>query len=243
MSSSIGKGSAKRLSEQQRLEIIVKLRKPNPPSKRSVAREYNVNEKAVRRIWDNRSDIEQRSSLMPSEKRATTFRASVGHFSEVEDKLYTWIEAMQRAHVTVSPSLAMVKAKQIAAELSISEESFKASWGWLKGFRARRGLQETFHVEGGEVDKNNAILLPPLEDLCNVNSDDKSESAQMEEEKVAFLGFENLYNKVLALEDQLQCKEFENEAGEQYNKIISSFAFFQDKVRALTTDIKRRQVA
>jgi hypothetical protein len=65
----------------------------------------------------------------------------------------------------------------------------------------------------------------------------------MEEEKVAFLGFENLYNKVLALEDQLQCKEFENEAGEQYNKIISSFAFFQDKVRALTTDIKRRQVA
>lgn len=243
MSSSNGKGSSKRLSEQQRLEIISKLRKPNPPSKRSVAREYNVNEKAVRRIWDNRADIEQRSSLMSGEKRATTFRVSVGHFSEVEDKLYTWIEAMQRAHITVSPSLAIVKAKQIAAELSISEDSFKASWGWLKGFRARKGLQETLLGEGGEVDKNNPILLAQLEDLNNVNNDDKAESAQMDEEKVAFLGFENLNNKVLALEDQLQCKEFENEAGEQYNNIISSFSFFQDKVRALTRDIKRRQVA
>jgi len=31
---------------------------------------------------------------MSAAKRATTFRASVGHFSEVEDKLHTWIDAM-----------------------------------------------------------------------------------------------------------------------------------------------------
>jgi hypothetical protein len=89
------KSSAKRLNEQQRIEIISKLRKHNPPSKRSLAREYNVDEKAIRRIWENRAEIEQRSSLMSAAQRATTFRAAVGHFPELEDRLYIWIDTMQ----------------------------------------------------------------------------------------------------------------------------------------------------
>jgi len=63
----------------------------------------------------------------------------------------------------------MVKAKQIAAELSISEDNFKASWQWLKGFRARKGFQEILlHGEGGEVDKNDPVLLAQLEELYNI---------------------------------------------------------------------------
>lgn len=45
---------SKRLSEQERLEIISKLRRPNPPSKYSLARQYNVSEKAVRKVWEKR---------------------------------------------------------------------------------------------------------------------------------------------------------------------------------------------
>jgi len=130
----------KRLNEQQRLDIISKLSKPNPPSKHSIAREYNVDEKAVRRIWENRANIEQRSSTMSAAQQATTFRASTGQFSEIEARLYSWIEAMRRANLTVSPTLAIVKAKQIAVELSISEDDFKASWQWLRCCRARHGL-------------------------------------------------------------------------------------------------------
>ena len=76
MSSSNDKSSSKRLNEQERLGIISKLSKPNPPSKRSLAREYNVNEKAVRKLWNKKDDIEQRSSLMTAETRASTFRQS-----------------------------------------------------------------------------------------------------------------------------------------------------------------------
>ena len=43
-------GSEKCLNEQERLDIIRKLRRPNPPSKRSIAREYNVSEGAIQYI-------------------------------------------------------------------------------------------------------------------------------------------------------------------------------------------------
>jgi len=56
------------------------------------------------------------------ETRSQTFRHSKGHFPEVENQLYNWIDAMRRANLSVSPLLALTKAKQIANELVISED-------------------------------------------------------------------------------------------------------------------------
>jgi hypothetical protein len=42
----------KRLNESQRCEIISKLSKMNLPSKRALAREYDVNEGAIRKVWE-----------------------------------------------------------------------------------------------------------------------------------------------------------------------------------------------
>ena len=60
------KGRGKRLNESQRIEIIEKLSKPNPSSKRAIARTYEVSETAIRKIWNNRDDIVARSSHMSS---------------------------------------------------------------------------------------------------------------------------------------------------------------------------------
>ncbi len=76
MPSSNGESSEKHLNEQEQLEIIRRLSKPNPPSKRSLAHEYNVSEGAVRYVWNKKDEIEQRSSLMTAETRAQTFRQS-----------------------------------------------------------------------------------------------------------------------------------------------------------------------
>jgi hypothetical protein len=43
---------------------------------------------------------------------------------------------------------------------------------------------------------------------------------------------------MLALEDQLLCKEFENEVGEKYDKIINSFSVFQGHLRDATKQVK-----
>lgn len=103
---------------------------------------------------------------MSQESKSQTFRSSVGRFSDIENKLYVWIDSMRRADMPVPPSLAILKAKEIAAELSISNDDFKASWQWFDRFRTRHGLQKVLlHGEGGEVDKDNPELLAELNGL------------------------------------------------------------------------------
>ena len=100
------------------------------------------------------------------------------------------------------------------------------------------------YVEAVMEDVNNLLNSQAVENANNENSDDEAEAAQMDDEgQVTFVGFDDLYDKMLALEDQLLCKEFENEAGEHYDMLMSSFTLFQNKVRALTMDVKRRRVA
>ena len=66
----------------RRTTIKLKLSRPNPTSKCTVAREYNVDEKAVRKIWNSRASIEECCSTMSVAEREATHRASVGRFSE-----------------------------------------------------------------------------------------------------------------------------------------------------------------
>ncbi len=48
------KPKGKRFNESQQCEIIVKLSKTDAPSKKAIAREYDVNEGAIRKVWDKR---------------------------------------------------------------------------------------------------------------------------------------------------------------------------------------------
>jgi hypothetical protein len=70
--------TGKRLNESHRCEIISKLNKTNPPSKRALAREYNVSEDAIRKVWEKRDSILERSALLSEEAKQKTFRALVG---------------------------------------------------------------------------------------------------------------------------------------------------------------------
>jgi transposase len=129
--------TGKRLNESQRCKVISKLSKTNLPSKRALTREYDVSEGAIRKVWEKRDSILERSALLSKEAKQKTFRASVGRFTELEDMLYIWIDNMCRAMLPVPPSLAIATAKSIASTLSISDSDLKASWQWLSRFRTR----------------------------------------------------------------------------------------------------------
>ena len=77
--------SNKRLSDSQWLKIIAKLQKPNPPSKRAIARAYCVSESAIRKLWGHKDSIFKRSELVPQSIRVSTFRASQACFPKLED--------------------------------------------------------------------------------------------------------------------------------------------------------------
>ncbi len=141
----------------------------NAPSKRALARNYNVSEGAIRKVWDNREAILERSTLLSEEAKERTFQAFVGKFIELEDILYIWIDNMRRAKLHVLPSLAIAKAKSIASSLSIPKSNFKASWQWLSQFKVHRGLQKMLlHGEGTKVNKNDPELLAALEELYGI---------------------------------------------------------------------------
>ena len=83
-------------------------------------------------------------------------------------------------------------------------------------------------------------------DNSNLENDDDDEtiSAQNNKnsEQVLFSGFDTLYENMVALEDQILCKEFQGEAGEKYEKITSHISALQQLLWGVTRDVKRRQI-
>ena len=191
----------KRLNESERLEIISLLRQPNPASKRSIARQYEVSEAAIRKVWLNREDICKRSALMSEEAKKKKFRASMGKYTELEDQLYLWIDSMRRASLPVAPSLAMLKAKKIAEQLSISQDDFKASWQWFSRFRERRGLQQILLHGEGAVDRESPSLLEALDKLYAIISNYDPENVYNMDETGLFFRLLPRYTLLLPCED------------------------------------------
>lgn len=105
------KANRKRLNEAQHCEIITKLRKSNPPSKRAISREYNVSKRTIRKVRNNREAILQISALLSEDGKKNTFRASVGRFTQIENMMYIWTDNMLHTKLPLPPSLAIAKAK------------------------------------------------------------------------------------------------------------------------------------
>ena len=160
------KDEGQRLNDCQRMEIINLFDKSKPPSMRSVARQFGVDEKVIRKIKSRKDGIRERAQRVDQVTQETTFRDSQAMFPEVEKKLFEWIDAGRRASLALPPSMICHKAKQIATELEIDDDKFKASWGWFARFRHRYGLNgKNLFGEGGQVDKNNPETLKALEEL------------------------------------------------------------------------------
>ena len=163
--------SSKSVSIQEKLEIIKELEKENAPSKRKLARDYNVDESSIRYIWKNKSDLKRKSLGLPESYKCKRSRLVALKFGDIEDKLDNWVKVMRELNLPVSPSILLVKAKKVAEKLGYSPDEFKASWRWLKGFRERKGYKTALlNGEGGEVDKTDEALLAKLNVLYDTVS-------------------------------------------------------------------------
>ena len=59
---------------------------------------------------------------------------------------------------------------------------------------------------------------------------------------VVFHGFDQLYNQVLEVEDQLLCPVLQEQAGDDYDKIKTTFESFQQKLRQVTLRVKQKRM-
>ena len=175
---------------------------PFPPSKRSIAREYDVSEAAIRKTIKNQEAIQKHSAVMSEETKTKKFRAFVGRFYELQDVLHLWIDSMRRANFPVSSSLVIAKTKRIGQQLSISEDELKASWQWMSRCRARRGLQKVLlHDEGAEMDKEYPKLLGTLNDLHYTIARYDSENVYNMDETELFFQLLLRYTLLMPFED------------------------------------------
>lgn len=214
------KGKGKRLNENERKEIIYKLSSPNPPSKRSIGREYGVSDTAIRKIVNQKDFIPERTALMSEQIREETFRFSKGKFTQIEEKLYDWINSMRLAKLAVPPSLAKEKAAEIAEELNITKEQFKASWQWLSNFRSRYGINNmSLHGEEAEVDKNDPVLLESLNKLYNQIKEYKCDNVYNMDECGLFFRMLPRYTLLMPSEDISSTRGKKNKRTSESNSL------------------------
>ena len=160
------KGEGKRLNDEERLQIIKKLENPNYSSMRSIARDFGVGEKTIRDIKKNMIQIKARISQTSEEQRKKTKRISIARFPVLEQCLFDWLGASQVAGLTISPCMLKHKARALAVSQNIPEGDFVGSNGWYHRFRKRWDIGATFlYGEGGEVDKDDPVLLEKLRQL------------------------------------------------------------------------------
>jgi hypothetical protein len=140
-----------------------------PPSKQAIPREYNIGESAIRKLWNQRESVLQRTQDIPDSSRASVFRKTQAWFPELEYCLYTWIDTMRQLKLELPPTLVIAKAREISNTLNIAEGGFKASWFWLENFRARKGLGSILlYGEEAEIDKESPESLSRLNRLYDV---------------------------------------------------------------------------
>jgi len=72
------------------------------------------------------------------------------------------------------------------------------------------------YIESIIEDVNDLVNSEAIENANIESSNDEAKALQSSNDEVCFTGFDDLYEKLLALEDQLICKEFENGVGEDY---------------------------
>ena len=156
-------GRGRRLTGEEKLVIISKW-EDQKIKKAHLAREFRVSEACIRQIIRNKEDIKRRLGTICESIRKKQRRISAGRFPEVETSLFEWLTACRMKQMIVPRCMLLFKAKQIAKD--IGADGFKGSAGWLSHFQTRKGIvSAALHGEGGEVDKNDPILLQKLKEL------------------------------------------------------------------------------
>lgn len=107
-----------------------------------------VNQSTISRLLKKKNEYATGVSFNDANYR----RKGAIKFPAIEQKTADWFYKHQH-NINMSGELIRKKAELIRDNLHISEDDFKASVGWLEGFKKRHGIKDRRrHGESGEVD-------------------------------------------------------------------------------------------
>ena len=88
-------------------------------------------------------------------------------------------------------------------------------------------------------DVNTALAAVQFRDEANSSN---ACDGELVTNSVVFHGFDQLYSKVLEVEDQLLCPVLQEQAGDDYDKIKTTFERFQQKLRQVKLRVKQKSM-
>ena len=83
-----GKRQSK-LTVKEKLKIIDELSRPKPPSKRSLAKRYDISEGAIRYILNIRKTISDSAFKLSDNLINSTMRSTKPQYADLEENLYS----------------------------------------------------------------------------------------------------------------------------------------------------------
>ncbi|XP_075229654.1 uncharacterized protein LOC142329169 isoform X12 [Lycorma delicatula] len=111
---------------------------------RFTGRKFNIPESCIRK-WRKK---EKEITFANKDKRA--FRGKEARFPDIETRLNEYIQQRQRFGYTVSNEMCRIKALEIAEQLNIGENEFKASRCWVRRFMCRKKAAAVKQEQSGE---------------------------------------------------------------------------------------------
>lgn len=63
-------------------------------------------------------------------------------FAVIEERMHDWLVECQKARTPISDVMIRLKAKEVAKEVNVSEDKFKASAGWVENYKHRMGIKK-----------------------------------------------------------------------------------------------------
>jgi Tc5 transposase DNA-binding domain len=160
----IGKPRKQRLFNHQRKEICL-YHQQNPGIRQEdIANKWGVERSTVSKIlkqkskWLNVPDGEEPHTAKHRYVSIHNFMHYPKHhsgshrpskFPEIESELAKWLYECREKKVQLTDSVIRNKAKEVAKQLQIPEDKFKASSGWVENFKHRHGIRRgQFHGNG-----------------------------------------------------------------------------------------------
>nr|CCA18697.1 conserved hypothetical protein [Albugo laibachii Nc14] len=132
------RGSGKRLTDRERIEIIECFENDPEMTNSKCARNYGVSAAAISRLLKRSVDIKKRYLQGSLRERDQRRRGGIAKHAAFEDELLAWIMDLKERKIKVSSSLVQEKAKSISQKHNLGP--FKASYGWYFRFCKRHGL-------------------------------------------------------------------------------------------------------
>lgn len=120
----------------QKAEILRK--SDSGVSGKRLAEDYHVAQSTISYIKKQRVEIFNAvASSSDGNTNKTLHKAS---YPELEDKLHKWFSEQRARNVPLDGNMIKAKATKIFNEMHPNDNSFKASDGWLRNFKRRKGI-------------------------------------------------------------------------------------------------------